>query len=692
MKFKLALILFAASILRLQAGTITLGVSTLPSFGNVYPFHSSTPLYYQLSASGLTTPLVIAAPAGFEVSSTFEYGYSATLTIVPQSGNIPTQFIYARFSPAAAGSASGNITHASTGSTTQNLAVSGVCIAWAIPANYYSTVGNQRGAALKTVLYNKITGHTVTSYTPGVWNAYYTTDVHPNGKVWDIYSTTLDTFPPYTFTLGTDQDNGSGGSVEGQKYNREHSFPQSWFNNASPMVSDIFHIYATDKKVNNVRSNFPYGLVNSPTYTSLIGGKLGPNTTAGFSGTVFEPVDEYKGDLARTYFYLATRYENLIGTWLGANYGNSSDILAGNSYPAFLPWQLNLLLDWNNLDPVSDKEIKRNNAVYAIQNNRNPFIDSPQLATKIWGGAIPNQPTIAASGVTVTNLSNNSVRLNWATGNGQRRLVLVRAGGPVNLLPTDTFHYAAGTALNTAPQLGSGNYIVYNGTGSTVTITNMLAGTNYYYAIVEYNGWYNTTNYNNSIVTTFNSVTMPVNLLYFKGLKEGDAVRLSWATAGERNNKNFEVQRSIDGLTFVTVGTVAGHGNSSVIRNYAWLDDMNDEPVLYYRLKQNDMNGSFHYSDIVEINDGKSIGDLVTILPNPFSTQIRISVAGEKEGVLSYRITDASGIIMTTGYENTNEHQNSEYLVNNMGNWPSGIYFMQVQYLNRNYSFKLIKK
>lgn len=694
MKFKLLLLLLLAGLCKSQAGTITLGQTSLPSFGSVYPYHSSTPLYYQLSATGLSAPLVITAPDGFEVSLNFAFGYTPTFTITPLSGNVATRMVYVRYSPSATGNNSGNVTNSSAGSTAQNVSVSGSCVAWSIPANYYNTVTNQRGAALKTVLYNKIAGHTSVSYTPGVWNAYYTTDIHPNGKVWDIYSTTLDTIPPYQFTLGTDQDNGSGGSVEGQKYNREHSFPQSWFNNASPMVSDLFHIYATDKKVNNVRSNYPYGRVSAPSYTSLIGGKLGPNTTAGFTGTVFEPVDEYKGDLARTYFYLATRYENLIGTWLGTNYGNSSDILAGNSYPAFLQWQLNLLLEWNNLDPVSDKEIKRNNAVYAIQNNRNPFIDSPQLAIKIWGGAIPSQPSIAASGITVTNLTNNSVKLSWATGNGQRRMVLVRAGSAVNAFPVDTFQYAAGTALNTAPQLGSGNYVVYNGTGSSVTITNMLAGTNYYYAIVEYNGWYNTTNYNTTpgMIATFNAVTMPVNLMYFNATKEGEQVRLSWATASERNNKNFEVQRSADGITYTTIGTVNGYGNSFVTRYYALLDAPEAHPVWYYRLKQNDLNGTYTYSNVAEVSSEENEASLISVLPNPFSDQIRISVAGNTVGTLTYRITNASGLLLTTGYENTNNNQGSLVLVNNTGSWPLGIYIMQVQYLNRNYCFKLIKK
>lgn len=149
------------------------------------------------------------------------------------------------------------------------------------------------------------------------------------------------------------------------------------------MVSDAFHIYPTDGKVNGQRSSFPYGeCASGTTLPSCNGvdalGKLGKSTFPGYSGTVFEPVDEYKGDFARTYFYMAACYNDKIASW-------SSPMLAGNSYPCYTTWAVNLLLKWNEQDPVSQKEIDRNNAVYKHQNNRNPFIDHPELAEYIWG-------------------------------------------------------------------------------------------------------------------------------------------------------------------------------------------------------------------------------------------------------------------------------------------------------------------
>ena len=169
----------------------------------------------------------------------------------------------------------------------------------------------------------------------------------------------------------------------GDCVNREHSFPKSWFKEGQPMVSDAFHVYPTDGKVNGQRSNFPYGeCANGTTLPSSNGvdalGKLGKSSFPGYSGTVFEPVDEYKGDFARSYFYMAACYNDKIASW-------SSPMLAGNSYPCYTTWAVNLLLKWNEQDPVSQKEIDRNNAVYKHQNNRNPFIDHPELAEYIWG-------------------------------------------------------------------------------------------------------------------------------------------------------------------------------------------------------------------------------------------------------------------------------------------------------------------
>lgn len=276
-----------------------------------------------------------------------------------------------------------------------------------IPSGYYNSAAGLSGSSLKTALYNIVKNHTVVSYT-NLWSAYYDTDARADGKVWDIYTTC-------SFTFGTDQDAGTGGTAECQKYNREHTMPQSYFNEDAPMVSDLFHVYPTDKFINGERGNLPYGEVSVATLTSSNGCKKGSSALAGFSGTVFEPVDSFKGDIARTYFYMATRYENVLSSWT-AYTSTRDDVMDGTSYPAFDAWFITMLLEWNTLDPVSQKEIDRNNVIYNdYQHNRNPFIDHPEYANQIWSAYAPVSPEPSNH---AANFSADVIKLDWVDAVG----------------------------------------------------------------------------------------------------------------------------------------------------------------------------------------------------------------------------------------------------------------------------------
>lgn len=242
-----------------------------------------------------------------------------------------------------------------------------------IPPGYYDSAAGLYGAALKTVLHNIIKNHTEIPYT-NLWSCYSSTDDKPNGKVWDIYSDIPGGTAPYEYTFGIDQCGSY--TQEGDCYNREHTFASSWFNDATPMYSDLFHVYPADGWVNNKRSNYPFGDVSSASWTSQNGSKLGSCSDAGYSGTVFEPVDSFKGDIARSFFYMAVRYYTEDSGWPG------SDMVSGSQ---LMPWAETVLLQWNTLDPVSQKEQDRNDAVYVIQHNRNPFIDHPEWIPSIWG-------------------------------------------------------------------------------------------------------------------------------------------------------------------------------------------------------------------------------------------------------------------------------------------------------------------
>ncbi len=294
-----------------------------------------------------------------------------------------------------------------------------------IPSGYYNGTDDLTCQPLKTKLHDVVsTGYVELTYTPGVWQAYQYTDLHKNDDstadiIWDIYSDNPSGPEPYTYTYQLNQCGNY--TKEGDCYNREHSTPKSWFASATPMYTDVNHLYPTDGYVNNIRSNYPYGEVNAPISESQNHSKLGTGDNFGYTGIVFEPIDKYKGDLARTSMYMATRYENeIIANNWSAN--GTADALflsladepdaAKRKLQIYDAWYLQTIFKWSDQDPVSQKEVDRNNAIYyqSGQHNRNPFIDHPEYAAMIWQctGLLP----VTIIDLTATRQT-NSILLQW---------------------------------------------------------------------------------------------------------------------------------------------------------------------------------------------------------------------------------------------------------------------------------------
>lgn len=208
-----------------------------------------------------------------------------------------------------------------------------------------------------------------------LWNYFPSTDTKNVNEVWDIYSDVPGGNVPYTFYFVTNQCGTY--SSEGDCFNHEHTWPSTYFNDGSPMRTDLHHVLPTDGYVNNKRSNWPYGQVTSASWNGQNGSRLGnTNSYSGYSDKAFEPIDSFKGDIARIYFYMTTRYQGEDAGWGNWVMANGAELTQD---------AINMLMQWHHKDPVSQKEKNRNDAVYAIQGNRNPFIDYPIFADCIWG-------------------------------------------------------------------------------------------------------------------------------------------------------------------------------------------------------------------------------------------------------------------------------------------------------------------
>lgn len=257
-----------------------------------------------------------------------------------------------------------------------------------IPSGYYNSATGTK-YTLKTNLHKIIKqNHSDKGYR-ALYAGYKTTDAdnyyEKDGSVLDMYSENPSGTDSYFYTHG----NKNCGSYrnEGDCYNREHLFPQSIFYKKSPMRNDIHHVVPSDGKVNGMRSNYPFGEVASATRTSRNGSKRGSSATNGYSGTVFEPIDEFKGDIARCMLYFAVRYEDQASSL------KSHAMVDGSKGQFYQTWFINLLMKWHKQDPVNQREKDRNDAAYKFQGNRNPFIDHPEWVNAIWGDGTTDQPT-----------------------------------------------------------------------------------------------------------------------------------------------------------------------------------------------------------------------------------------------------------------------------------------------------------
>lgn len=209
-------------------------------------------------------------------------------------------------------------------------------------------------------------------YYTGTWNYFPLTDMHDDGQIWDMYSNSVRYYPN---TIGE-----SACSIQ-----IEHCLPKSWWGATDTTIltkrawQDLFNLNPSDARANNNKSNYPPGHVTKGDKFDNGVFRMDSKSKSQYGWVCFEPCLEYRGDFARTYFYMATAYSDLPWSSTYNSYVSSQ------SYLILTPTLIEVLLDWHREDPVSEKEIHRAATIYNIQHNRNPFIDYPELVEYIWG-------------------------------------------------------------------------------------------------------------------------------------------------------------------------------------------------------------------------------------------------------------------------------------------------------------------
>ncbi len=681
-----------------SSGSITLSESSI-NFENVYAGNNSRVQTYTVEGSGLAGDITITPPTGYEVSTSCTSGYGSSLTLTESSGSVAETTIYARFSPSSTGTFSGNISH-TDGSETENISVNETNSSTNKPGSYYSSA-TSTGQTLKWELHEIINGHEERTYT-NLWTDFQDTDPKPNGNVWDMYSDKggcLD--PPYEFIFVTDQCGIY--SNEGDCYNREHSFPQGWWGGSSgdddTVYTDLFHLYPTDGKVNGDRGSWEFGVVASPTNTYQNGSKKGSNSYSGSPGaTAFEPIDEYKGDLARSYFYLAARYADRISNWTTSPMidGDISD----SDGSVFEEWALNMLIEWHTNDPVSQKELNRNDEIYSIQGNRNPFIDNPDFVDDIWGTpTVDPEPDNHPTGFSASAASSSQIDLSWtdAIGSNLPDGYLIKANETGTFTaPSDGTDPAEDTGLSD----GSALVKVAHGSKGSHSFTGLSASTTYYFKIWPYaNSGSNIAFKTDGTVPTGNATTdagggTPTCEDFNTGLassyttgtqtlssgdwytadvfqetsddsygSSGHAARLNDDTPGaslrtpalntvgnvtfyyrELNSGGgtFSLQKSTNGTDFTEITTQTFSGNTFTEFSYDINDDSNP---IYIRIENDDQAGHLIIDEFCWTSYSGSSNDSdadVTSITQPSATTISSldDTQGEAEDVFKFRISD----------------------------------------------------
>jgi len=512
------------------------------------------------------------------------------------------------------------------------------------PAGYYSGTDGKFGNSLKSQLHYIIRNHVRFPYSSSstdTWDILKQSDkdtTNPANVILIYTGWTLDGEAEY--------NNGNG-------WNREHVWPNShgFPNSGDTAYTDVHHLRPSNIAVNGARGNKDFDNGGNQYFTG------GQPTNCFTDGDSWEPRPEVKGDIARMVMYMASRYEGFSGYDLElVDYtGTPSQPILGKQ---------STLLAWNRQDPPDDYERNRNEVIYSYQHNRNPFVDHPEFADRIYnsGNFIINYAVHAAGNI-IEVYFNQDIN-------------------PFSAVNKDAYTLDRGAGHPYYVEVGyQDNYklvrLYYN---------NLVPTTKYNLQITGITSSSNETIAENSVVAVTTDDVVPVELTSFTATFVNGTVILNWSTATETNNRGFEIEKNIENKGWNRVGFVDGKGNSAEITEYTYSDYF-EGTSAGYRLKQVDYDGSFEYSDVVEVTAIPEKYALSQNYPNPFNPVTTIEFELPEANNVSITVYDVLGnkvAEMVNSYYGAGKHS----VKYNASAFNSGVYFYE---MNAG-SFKTIRK
>ena len=322
-------------------------------------------------------------------------------------------------------------------------------------AQYASSLNGLKKEQLKAALHKLMDKKNVLPYGgggKGTWWGFWYTDRNPQ---------TNECYNRYSDKKFFFESTNTGRAIGGM--NIEHSFPKSWWGgHKNDAWCDLYNLYPSDSKANSSKSNYVMGVVVNVKENAGEGyDKVGTGYADGKLVNMWEPGDRFKGEFSRSYMYMATTYQNLSFTSEGAKQ------LQTGAYPTLRKWSSDLFRQWSKNDRVDEMEIKRNEAVYKIQNNRNLFIDYPNLAEYVWGDSM--------------DVEFNPYRSITTASDDARYTSVIAPEDPVTPdNPVVTPQGGTFVKTTSAPVAGK-RYVLVANTGSVFVIASTLKGKNYGY-------------------------------------------------------------------------------------------------------------------------------------------------------------------------------------------------------------------